>query len=298
MSGKVKMRCARCGKTFKSGNAKQVFCADCEQKERAARAAMKESAAKSPAATPVLVSKPKIIGAGAHILDPNAPPPAPETPPTVRAAQHSGALAPLAATVPAKSGAQATPTTHPAKPAPQVKPKVTGKRAADRKEAKPQKEQAKAVHLSEEQRAAVEARYLELAHPVEYDGIRSQIAGELGVPKSAVKRAVLDLRRRMQMPSWWELQAYTGTPEDLERIRTAYVPLLPVPEVGIHRRLAEQLGLDQTAVYQGIRRIRAEMRLPQYNPPETHETLATTSGATTAGAASAPALAESAAETH
>lgn len=289
MSGKVKMRCARCGKPFKSANAKQVYCPDCEQKERAARAATKGAAVKPAVAAPVLVSKPKIVGAGAHILDPNAPPPPAEAPSSAPTPAHSAgthtAHAPAPAPDQAKIPAQTT------KPVQQPKTKgAPAKGVAPERVVRPKKEQPRPYQLGDEQRAAVEARYLELAQPLEYDGIRSQIAAELGVPKSAVKRAVLDLRRRLQMPSWWELQAYTGTPEDLERIREAYIPLLPIPEVGVHRRLAEQLGLDPAVVYQGIRRIRAEMHLPQYNPPEAHE----------AGAASetsaAPALAESAAD--
>lgn len=269
MSGKVKMRCARCGKPFKSSNAKQLLCADCEQKERAARAATKGAPKAAPAA-PVLVSKPKIVGAGAHILDPNAPPPAPEA--AAAAPAPGQRLAHAHAPAPAPAQAQVKAPAQEAKPAQQQKTKgAPAKGVLSQKEPKPKKEQPKPFQLTDEQRATVETRYLELAQPVEYDGIRSQIAGELGVPKSAVKRAVLELRRRMQMPSWWELQAYTGTPVDLERIRAAYVPLLPVPDVGIHHRLAEQLGLEPVAVYQGIRRIRAEMRLPQYNPPEAHE---------------------------
>jgi hypothetical protein len=38
----------------------------------------------------------------------------------------------------------------------------------------------------------------------------------------------------------------------------------------VHKVLAERLELSPLLVYQGIRRIRAEMRLPQYNPPELH----------------------------
>lgn len=124
--------------------------------------------------------------------------------------------------------------------------------------------------MTDELRARIEARYLELAQPIEFDGIRTRIATELGVPKSHVKHVVAALRLRMQLPSWWELQSYTGAETDLERIRMAYVPHLPVPDVGIHKTLAEELNLDPRAVYQGIRRIRAEMRLPQYNAPELH----------------------------
>jgi hypothetical protein len=124
--------------------------------------------------------------------------------------------------------------------------------------------------MTEELREHIEARYLELAQPIEFDGIRTRIAAELGVPKSHVKHVVATLRMRMQLPSWWELQSYSGEETDLERIRMAYVPHLPVPDVGIHKTLAEELNLDPRAVYQGIRRIRAEMRLPQYNAPELH----------------------------
>src|ERR1700680_1907927 len=45
-----------------------------------------------------------------------------------------------------------------------------------------------------EQIAQVEARYLELAAPAEFDGIRTQIATELSIPKKAVKKIVNDLR--------------------------------------------------------------------------------------------------------
>src|SRR5258708_31195770 len=80
MRGKVKMRCAHCGKTFKSSNARQTLCTECGAKERAARAAGKSAAAKPVAQTPAL--KPKIVGAGARILDPSLPPPPePEPPP-------------------------------------------------------------------------------------------------------------------------------------------------------------------------------------------------------------------------
>jgi hypothetical protein len=127
------------------------------------------------------------------------------------------------------------------------------------------------VELTDDLRSTIEARYLELAQPVEFDGIRTQIATDLSVPKALVKKAVADLRKRMALPSWWELQAYTGPEVELERIRAAYVPLLPIPEVGVHKTLAERLAMDPRTVYQGIRRIRAEMRLPQYNPPELHE---------------------------
>lgn len=123
---------------------------------------------------------------------------------------------------------------------------------------------------TEEQIAQIEARYLELAVPNEFDGIRTQISKELSIPKSAVKKVIKALRDKMSMPSWWEIQAYTGTAEELEKIKAIYDPLLPVPEVGVHKQIAEQLSLKPGTVYQAIKQIRLDMNLPQFNDPVVH----------------------------
>lgn len=121
-----------------------------------------------------------------------------------------------------------------------------------------------------EQIAQVEARYLELAVPTEFDGIRSQIAREISIPKKAVKQIVKALREREHIPSWWEAQTYKGDEEEKEKIKHAYEPYLPVPPVGIHRKIADELDLKPGTVYQAIKTIRAEMSLPPYNDPELH----------------------------
>jgi DNA-directed RNA polymerase subunit RPC12/RpoP len=280
MSGKVKVRCARCGKQFRSANAKQTFCTNCEIKERQARAAGKTQEPKPVAAPTKQPHQPKIVGPGAGILVPGmAPAAAPAEP------EHS---------VTSASPAQAKHTTHQHPPAgatatlatpthdkhdkhdkqerqgaahAQPKPASQPKPAPEPKQRKPP---TPPFVLTDEHRAQIEDRYLELAQPVEFDGIRTQIAEELHIPKSAVRRVVQDVRTRLQMPSWWELQSFSGSDEDLSHIRAAYEPLLPVPPVGIHKHIATSLGLEPIMVYHGIRRIRAEMRLPQYNPPELH----------------------------
>jgi hypothetical protein len=122
--------------------------------------------------------------------------------------------------------------------------------------------------LTHELRLRIEARYLELANPVEFDGIRTRIAAELSVPKPVVRAVVHEVRRRRAMPSWWEAQSFSGSSADLERIKAAYAPYLPLPPVGIHREIAESLGLEPRTVYRGIRKIRVQMGLPQYNAPE------------------------------
>lgn len=121
-----------------------------------------------------------------------------------------------------------------------------------------------------EQVAQVETRYLELSTPTEFDGIRTQIAQEMGIPKSAVKKIVKELRDRQNIPSWWEIQTYKGSTEELDRIRAAYEPLLPLPDIGVHKTIAEQLNLKPSAVYQAIKLIRLELNLPQYNDPALH----------------------------
>ncbi len=121
-----------------------------------------------------------------------------------------------------------------------------------------------------EQITQVENRYLELATPTEFDGIRTQISKELSIPKTAVKKIIKELRDRQDIPSWWELQTYKGSEEELAKIKEVYEPMLPVPPVGVHKQIAEQLSLKPGVVYQAIKVIRQELKLPQYNDPTLH----------------------------
>ena len=123
---------------------------------------------------------------------------------------------------------------------------------------------------TDEQIKQVEERYLELSTPAEYDGIRTQIAKELTIPKKAVKKIVKELRDRQGIPSWWELQTYKGDAEELEKIRAAYEPYLPLPNIGVHKTIADELAIKPGDVYQAIKLIRQEMGLPQYNDPTLH----------------------------
>jgi predicted nucleic acid-binding Zn-ribbon protein len=281
---KVKMKCARCGKHFKSAQAKQILCPDCEARERRLRAANKAAPAQPTRPAPAApVAAPRVVGPGASILVPGAVSasatpreaaqavgPAPSHPAEHR--QPSGQPAPR----PAEGEKAAKHTTQKA-----AKPPRAEKAARPREPRPP----TPPFELTDDLRARIESRYLELAQPIEFDGIRTQIAGELSIPKAAVKRAVQELRVRMQLPSWWDLRAYTGSEEDLARIKSAYGPLLPVPEVGVHKKIAAELDLNPAVVYQGIRRIRAEMQLPQYNPPELHPEMPTRQSAAPADSA-------------
>jgi hypothetical protein len=121
-----------------------------------------------------------------------------------------------------------------------------------------------------EQTQQIEERYIALAQPAEFDGIRSQIATELNMPKSAVKKVIKELRERQHIPSWWEIQTYKGSNEEFEHIKTAYQPYLPVPPVGVHKLIADKLNLKSGDTYQAIKAIRIELNLPQYNDPQLH----------------------------
>lgn len=122
-----------------------------------------------------------------------------------------------------------------------------------------------------EQIKQVEERYTILAQPAEFDGIRTQIAKEVGIPKKAVKKIIKDFRGQQHIPSWWELQTYKGSSEELDKIKAVYLPYLPIPPVGVHKKIAETLTIKPGIVYQAIKTIRQEMELPQYNDPELHE---------------------------
>src|SRR5205085_8910860 len=63
---------------------------------------------------------------------------------------------------------------------------------------------------------------------------------------------------------------YKGDAEELEKIRAAYEPYLPLPPVGVHKAIADELSIKPGDVYQAIKLIRQEMHLPQYNDPALH----------------------------
>lgn len=259
-----KMRCARCGKRFKQSNKKQVLCADCLAKERLAKKT-----------TPALAQTGNGVatrpGAGTPtpaitIVQATPPPEEAIFGSRARSAERHTAHEPQRSPQPDAASPLATmpPAAKPAPQQPTTKPAPVEKRARQPRPA------PKPFELTDGMRATIEQRYLELSQPVEFDGIRTRIADELKVPKPIVKQVVRELRARRQLPSWWELQAYKGNDETLERIRERYLPLLPVPPVGVHKQIASDLQIDAPQVYQAIRRLRAEMKLPQYNPPESH----------------------------
>ncbi len=247
---KAKAKCPSCNKMFKQAKSSQLYCDDCEHKRRQQKAAQPAPKVTTSAATgekPVWLKSATVRDENTpytSVLEPEAKPkrePRPEAaisrppPRGPRPPRAPGAPKPAR---PPKPPRERTPPTPPFVPAP-------------------------------EQIQAIEQRYLELAQP-EFNGIRTQIAKEMSIPRIAVKRVVAELRARQKLPSWWDSAEYAGTPENLERIRAAYLPLLPVPPVGVHKQIATELDLPPIEVYRGIGTVRKQMGLPTFNPPETH----------------------------
>lgn len=302
-----KMKCARCGKRFKQANRKQVYCADCLAKERAARKSgaqlIPSGAAASLASRSPRAPETAAMSPGITIVQATPPPEHGAFGPQARHAERHAALAERdthpAATSPASSAPQPQPEAvgygppphrQAAPAAPSTAGRANGQPRQNKQPNQPNqtekrqrqpRQQTPPFQLTDEMRTAIEQRYLELSQPVEFDGIRTQIAGELNMPKPTVKQVIRNLRASRQLPSWWELQAYKGNIETLERIRERYLPLLPVPPIGVHKQIASDLGMDAPQVYQAIRRLRAELKLPQYNPPASHA--AETPGEATGG---------------
>jgi len=264
---KVKIKCASCGKSFKSPDPKKTLCPDCQAARKAAPSTAKTPVTVAPPAGPAIDLRAAFKAAqeagGSYAAYRPAPtPPAPPEPlPAAPVAPPAGPLGrPHPQGEPARGGAArpfsprgvAGGSLRPARPpAPPRPPK-------ERKPPTPP------FQPSPEQVDAVRTRYLELAQP-EFDGIRHQIATELAIPIRAVKSVVKELRTEMNMPSWWELAMATLTDEQRAAVRALYLPLLPLPPIGVHKQLAETLGLKQLAVYSTIRSLREELSLPRFN---------------------------------
>lgn len=274
---KVKIRCSVCGKSFKSPSAKKTICPNCDANMKRA----KHQAAAPATPQPVVTSSNVDVRAALRAAQENqgqfgayrppAPPPAIESPATVRAQQgHPGHAARAGAGAPAAAQRPARPTFKPGG-------KPRGPRAEEKprtprppRERKP-RAQTKPFEPTAEQITAIRQRYLELAHP-EFDGIRHQIATEMGIPLRAVKDVVKQVRSEQEIPSWWDSNGNLPTPEQIDQIRALYMPHLPAPDVGIHKQIAASLKLSNTSVYQAIGAIRAELELPRYTPRDEEHT--------------------------
>ena len=264
---KVKIKCASCGKSFKSPDPKKTLCPDCQAARKATPSAAKTPVTVAPPAGPAIDIRAAFRAAqeagGSYAAYRPAPPAPPEPLPTAAVARPAGPpVRPHPEAEPARGAARPFSPRGaagvPPRPARPVRPPAPPRPPKERKPPTPP------FQPTPEQVDAVRTRYLELAQP-EFDGIRHQIATEFSMPIRAVKSVVKELRTEMNMPSWWELAMATLTDEQRAAVRALYLPLLPLPPIGVHKQLAETLGLKQLAVYSTIRSLREELSLPRFN---------------------------------
>lgn len=252
---KVKIRCATCGKTFKTAQAKKTICPDCEAVARRGAAVRSSTPSSAPAPRPAMdidikaafraaTTRSGIFAAYEQVTSPIVAPP------------HS--KEPLPPTRPALPSRAAT-----MRPRPVLRPSPPPRPAPVAKTPKPPTPPYQPTPTDIE---AIRQRYLDLAQP-EFDGIRHQIASDLHIPLRVVREIVKAVRTETRQPSWWDLQVQTLTPEDRARVRALYLPQLdlPLPTLGVHRQIAADLQLPSLAVYASIRTIREELGLPVYN---------------------------------
>ncbi len=259
---KVKVRCSVCGKPFKTPSLKKTVCPSCEAEAKRAKHHQVDA---HQAAEPVARTLPSVdVRAALRAAQENQGqfgayrPPVP-TPPASHVEQvHTRLERAVPAATPIAAKHEEKTAVRKARPTGQPRQRVP----RPPREPKPRIQQ-KPYEPSAEQIEAVRLRYLELAQP-EFDGIRHQIATELGIPLKAVKAIIKHTRDEVQIQSWWERNSGLRSPEDLDRIRELYLPLLPEPEVGVHKQIAAQLHLTNTSVYQAIGQIRAQLELPRY----------------------------------
>lgn len=245
MPEKMKLKCASCGTWFKASGYKRTLCASCFAKAARARTVAKSQPLPA-MATPAARAPASATSAG-------SPAAAPPLAPAPRALDGSPRTAPdAAARAPDSVSTRARFPSAPGVTPPPRPPK------ASRDPLVPTLDQI----------AAIERRYTELAQPSEFDGIRSKIAEELRMPRAVVKRVVKDYRERLHLPSWWDVSHQPLTAAQIELVRDRYVPLLPLPPIGVHHRLAAELGFNGWAVYQAIGQIRQQLGLARYNERE------------------------------
>ena len=185
---KVKVRCSVCGKSFKTPSLKKTVCPNCEADMKRAKHQTSAPATPQPVVSTTSVDVRAALRAaqenqgqfGAYRAPappvteksvPSQPPATRPAPPAVAA--RSAHPMPAADKPGHKAATPRKPRSHAPHPPRERKPRV----------------QMKPFEPTSEQVAAIRQRYLELAQP-EFDGIRHQIATEMGIPLRTVKEVV------------------------------------------------------------------------------------------------------------
>ena len=92
------------------------------------------------------------------------------------------------------------------------------------------------------------------------------IAEKIGLEPQKVFFGINLVRQKMMLPKLpFPKRKLAVSPDQLMAIQNLYVPLLPLPPIGCHKILAQQLKMDEWRVHVGIGIVRKQMSLPRWN---------------------------------
>ena len=120
--------------------------------------------------------------------------------------------------------------------------------------------------ISKEQVFEIENLYRTML-PLPNPDAHEVIGEKIGLEPQKVFFGINLIRQKMMLPKLpFPKRKLAVSPEQLLAIQTLYSPLLPLPPIGCHKIIAQQLKMDEWRVHVGIGVIRQQMNLPRWNP--------------------------------
>lgn len=125
--------------------------------------------------------------------------------------------------------------------------------------------QHKELLINKEQLAQIEALY-KLMLPLPNYNAHETIGAQVGLEPRKVFFGINLIRQKMFLPKLpYPKRKLAVSPDQLSAIKNLYEPLLPLPPIGCHKIIANQLKMDEWRVHVGIGLIRKQMGLDRWN---------------------------------
>ena len=125
---------------------------------------------------------------------------------------------------------------------------------------------AKPLLISKEQVLEIEELYRTML-PLPNPDAHEVIGEKIGLEPQKVFFGINLIRQKMMLPKVaFPKRKLAVSPEQVLAIQTLYIPLLPLPPIGCHKIIAQQLKMDEWRVHVGIGVVRQQMNLPRWNP--------------------------------
>ena len=123
----------------------------------------------------------------------------------------------------------------------------------------------KQLLISRDQVAQIEAFYKTML-PLPNPDAHEVIGEKIGLEPQKVFFGINLVRQKMMLPKLpFPKRKLAVSPDQLMAIQNLYSPLLPLPPIGCHKILAQQLKMDEWRVHVGIGIVRKQMNLPRWN---------------------------------